>query len=94
MRWWKRLRQSPSSQLRRALPSHATLTHPTNDGGSGLKPLHFLAQPFEIHKHKKGTVLENSAAVNGPVMMRELTKEEMETLVDLAGAPRSVLQGK
>lgn len=59
-----------------------------------LKPLHFLAQPFEIHKHKKGTVLENSAAVNGPVMMRELTKEEMATLVDLAGAPRSVLQGK
>ena len=38
MCWWKRLRQSPSSQLRRALPSHATLTHPTNDGGSGLNP--------------------------------------------------------
>lgn len=70
------------------------ITGGVDDRRLHLKPLHYLAQPFEIHKHKKGTPLENSPAVNGPVMLRELTKEQMATLVDLAGAPTSVIRGK
>lgn len=58
-----------------------------------LQPIHELAEPFLIHQHKKGTVLERSSAVQGPVMLRELERSEMEELVRLSGAPRFVLKG-
>ena len=59
-----------------------------------LEPLHELRPGFAIHEHKRGTPLERSNAVRGPVMMRELERAEMETLVQLSGAPSSVLKGQ
>ena len=59
-----------------------------------LAPIHELSPGFAIHEHKRGTPLEISAAVQGPVMMRQLEKPEMEALVRLAGAPARVLKGR
>lgn len=59
-----------------------------------LAPLHELSPGFPIHDHKRGTPLERSHAVRGPVMMRELERAEMESLVKLAGAPSSVMKGQ
>jgi hypothetical protein len=59
-----------------------------------LRPLALLPDGFEIHAAKKGTILEHSAAVNGPVMLRELSAPEMKVLVRLAGGPASVLRGQ
>lgn len=59
-----------------------------------LQPFEVVDPPFRIHDHKAGTVLEASAAVNGPVMLRELSKTEMQALLQLAGSPRRVLRGQ
>ncbi len=59
-----------------------------------LRPIEYLDPPLALHEAKKGTILENSSAVNGPVMLRELERPEMEELVRLAGAPRRVLKGE
>lgn len=59
-----------------------------------LAPLHELPPGFAIHEHKHGTPLEDSAAVGGPVLLRELDKREMQALVRLAGAPVQVLKGQ
>jgi hypothetical protein len=59
-----------------------------------LRPIEVLDPPLKIHDMKAGTILASSSAVNGPVMLRELTKAEMEELVTLAGAPRRVLRGQ
>jgi len=59
-----------------------------------LAPLHELSPGFAVHDHKHGTPLAASAAVRGPVMLRELDKREAEALVRLAGAPARVLKGR
>ena len=58
-----------------------------------VRPIEMLAQPFKIHEAKRGTILADSIAVNGPVMLRELSSAEMKVLVKLAGAPARVLRG-
>lgn len=72
---------------------------PTDRGGPDdleiqLEPIECLEEPLLIHEVKKGTVLASSTAVNGMVMLRELSKPEMEELVRLAGAPKRVLKGQ
>ena len=69
------------------------------DGASGsrrlwLQPIEAVEPPFLIHAHKHGTPLEHASAVRGPVMLRELSRVEMESLVGLSGAPKRVLRGK
>lgn len=59
-----------------------------------LRPIERVAPPLLVHRVKHGTSLEQSPAVNGPVMLRELTSPEMADLVALAGAPKRVLDGK
>jgi len=59
-----------------------------------LQPFEVVNPPFRIHDHKTGTVLEQSIAVRGPVMLRELSKTEMKALVSLAGSPQRVLRGQ
>jgi len=59
-----------------------------------LAPLHELTPGFPIHDFKKGTPLERSGAVRGMVMMRELEKVEMEAMVRLSGAPKSLVRGR
>lgn len=59
-----------------------------------LRPIELLAQPLAIHEAKRGTILETSAAVNGMVMLRELSLAEMKVLVRLSGAPARVLRGQ
>lgn len=66
---------------------------PRNHKRLWLKPIHQLAQPLPIHVAKRGTILERSKAVNGPLMLRKLTGEEMRVMVLLAGAPVEVLRG-
>ena len=58
-----------------------------------LQPIAVLTPGFRIHDHKVGTPLESSKAVNGMVMLRELSLTEMRALVSLSGAPRRVLKG-
>jgi hypothetical protein len=58
-----------------------------------LKPIHHLKTPLKIHEAKHGTVLADSIAVNGPVMLRELSKAEMAELLRSAGAPSTILKG-
>ena len=58
-----------------------------------LAPIHRLDPGFRIHAHKHGTVLEDSIAVNGMVMLRELKRPEMKALVAMSGTPKSVLSG-
>lgn len=59
-----------------------------------LRPIELLTTPFKIHRHKQGTSLEGSWAVRSPLMLSELTRENMGNLIDLCGAPKRVLQGK
>ncbi len=59
-----------------------------------LQPFEVADPPFRIHDHKMGGVLEQPIAVNGPVMLRELNRTEMKTLLDLAGGPQRVLRGQ
>lgn len=59
-----------------------------------LLSIESLSTPFMIHKHKHGTNLEHSIAVNGPLMLRELAKSEVGTILRLTGSPSRVLQGK
>lgn len=70
------------------------VTGPSGDRRLWLKPIEYLDPGFKIHQAKKGTVLESSAAVSGPVMLRELERNEMAELVRLAGAPKRVLKGQ
>jgi hypothetical protein len=58
-----------------------------------VEPLHRMDPPFPIHEHKAGTTLAGSPAVQGMVMLRELSAEEMGDLVRLSGAPAHVLRG-
>ena len=58
-----------------------------------LQPIAVIT-PFRIHRYKRGTVLEHSIAVNGPVMLRELEPNEMKELVRISGASKSVLKGQ
>ena len=59
-----------------------------------LTPIHELNPGFAIHERKHGSPLESSTAVRGMLMLRELDKTEMETLVRLSGAPARVLRGR
>lgn len=59
-----------------------------------LRPIELLAVPLKVHEAKRGTILESSIAVNGPVMLRELTPAEMRLLVKLTGSPSRVLRGR
>lgn len=70
------------------------VTGPPGDRKLYLKPIERLTPPFPIHERKAGTPLAKSWAVRGPVMLAELSREEMDTLVALAGAPQRVLRGK
>jgi hypothetical protein len=67
---------------------------PPGDRKLYLKPVERLHPPFRIHDHKRGTALERSPAVNGPVMLRELRRAEMEALVALAGARSACSRAK
>jgi hypothetical protein len=58
-----------------------------------LQPIYALNTPFQVHAAKAGTPLERSAAVNGPVMMRELDRTQMKSIIDLTRAPKGVLRG-
>ena len=59
-----------------------------------LQPIAICSPPCPIHDLKHGTPLEHSNAVNGPVMLRELSGHEMEALLSISGAPRRVLAGR
>jgi hypothetical protein len=67
---------------------------PPGDKKLHLKPIERLSTPFKVHRHKQGTSLESSWAVRGPLMLSELTRENMEDLIALCGAPKRVLQSK
>lgn len=58
-----------------------------------LQPFEVVDPPLAIHDHKAGSLLERSIAVNGPVMLRELSRAEMQAIIDLAGSPHRVLRG-
>ena len=57
-------------------------------------PIERVSPGFRIHRHKHGTVLATSSAVNGPVMLRELDGAHMDVLLKLSGTPRRLMQGK
>ncbi len=59
-----------------------------------LAPIHRFAEPFPIHKARRGTVLDRSPALIGRVTLRELPRDEAEALVVLTGAPKRVLRGR
>lgn len=59
-----------------------------------LQPIEALDPGLPIHEVKHGTPLANSTAVNGPVMLRELSKPEVQAIVRLSGAPSRVLRGQ
>lgn len=70
------------------------LTGPVGARALTLQPIHLLDEPFQVHKHKHGTVLEKDPAVNGQPAIRELGKAQMEEIVRLSGAPTAVLRGQ
>lgn len=70
------------------------ITGPLNDKRLWLRPLHQLTTPLLIHSVKKGTKLEHSVAINGPVMLRKLDSTEMQVILKLAGAPSALLRGE
>lgn len=70
------------------------ITGPPGDRKLWLQPFEVVDPPFRIHDHKRGSVLAQSGAVNGPVMLRELDRTEMEALLALAGSPQRVLRGQ
>lgn len=59
-----------------------------------LRPIELLRTPLRLHEVKRGTVLQDSPAVNGPIMLSELTADEMRELVARSGAPRRVMGAK
>ena len=65
----------------------------TGDRKLHLKPIYRLKTPLKIHEAKRGTILASSSAVNGRVMLRELSKAEMTELLRVAGAPSTLLRG-
>ncbi len=67
---------------------------PTGDRKLWLQPIEVVDPPFRVHDHKTGSILEHSIAVNGPVMLRELSRVEMKALLDLAGSHQRVLRGQ
>ncbi|MFC5263022.1 hypothetical protein ACFPJ1_12975 [Kribbella qitaiheensis] len=80
----------------RAVIGFCVVTRMTGPAGRRnilLKPVERLTSPFAIHEHKRGTLLEGSHAVNGMVMLRELGRPEMETLLQLTGCPQRILEG-
>jgi hypothetical protein len=72
----------------------AKITGAPGDRKLWLQPFDVVDPSFRVHDHKVGNVLEESIAVNGPVMLRELTIAEIRTLLDLAGSPQRVLRGR
>ena len=72
----------------------ARISGPAGDRKLWLEPIERLGTPLPIHDCKAGTPLESSNAVNGPVMLRELSAAEMHCLVDLASVPKRVLKGR
>lgn len=81
----------------RSIIGFCTITRMTGPKGRRkiwLTPVYELSTGFAIHEHKHGTLLEQSSAVNGPVMLRELDRAEMTKLVQLCAAPERVLRGK
>jgi len=67
---------------------------PVDDKKLYLQPTYRVDPPFPIHDHKAGTSLAGSPAVNGPLMLWELSKQEKQALVRLTGAPKRILSGK
>lgn len=72
----------------------SSISGPPGDRKLWLQPFEVVDPPFRIHEHKKGTALEHSIAVNGPVMLRELDRTEMSDLIQMSGSPQRVLQGR
>ena len=80
-----------------AVVGYCTVSRITGPSGARelwLQPFEVVDPQFRIHEHKRGTALEQSVAVNGPVMLRELSKAEMSVLTQLAGSPDRVLRGE
>jgi hypothetical protein len=80
--------------VRNHAPPAKGVLAPKDDFRLELEPIHFLAEPFEIHERKVGTVLEHDSAVNGQPGIRPLTAVAMQTIVHLSGAPIEVLRGQ
>ena len=64
------------------------LTGPNDNVELQLRPVERIA-PLKIHKAKKGTPLEGSAALKSRYMLSELTAAEMGDICSLTGADRS-----
>lgn len=64
------------------------LTGPNNNLELQLRPLERFP-PIKIHKAKRGTPLEGSAALKSRYMLSELTAAEVRDLCSLTGADRS-----
>lgn len=67
---------------------------PAGDRKLFLKPVERLSAPFKIHEQKAGTSLASSWAVRGPVMLAELSQENVEDILALTGAPKRIMQGR
>lgn len=70
------------------------ITGPPREKKLWLQPFEVVDPPFLIHDNKVGSVLEQSLAVNGRVMLRELCRTEMKSLIDMTGSPQRVLRGQ
>jgi hypothetical protein len=68
------------------------VTGPPGDRKLYLRSIECLAQPFKIRQHKPGISLESSWTAR-PMMLGELTRQEMFDHLSLAGAPQRVLRG-
>jgi hypothetical protein len=82
---------------RRAIMGMCRVNEVVGDPGAVdlvLAPIHCFATPFRVHEARVGTSLERCGALIGRVALRELTRDEMVTLVDLSGAPKRVLRGR
>lgn len=66
---------------------------PDDDREVWLTAIQLLDPPFAIHTAKKGTPLEHSTGITGPIMVREIEKADMKQIVKLAGASERVLRG-
>ena len=66
------------------------LTGPNDDLELRLRPVERIA-PVKIHKVKKGTPLEGSAALKSRYMLTELNTAEMRDICTLTSADRSKL---
>ena len=82
---------------RRAIMGMCRVTGVVGDPGAidlVLEPIHCFGEPFRVHEARAGTSLERCAALIGRVTLRELSRDEMVTLIDLSGAPKRVLRGR